>query len=93
MVHRHVDTNLDLSTPASHDQSVCVIYTGCDQCIVSANSFLITSRSGSFYHVYGSLQGMGTSSALEIVNAATLVTLKSGDKVILSWICLLVVFW
>lgn len=55
---------------------------GCEQSIVTESAFLILSKSGTFYDVFGALEGK-LSSALEVVNAATLVTLATGVQHIL----------
>ena len=58
--------------------------TGCDQSVVCENSFHVTKRHSKFYRLYGALNGMESSTNLELVDACTLVTLQTGDKYILQ---------
>ena len=58
--------------------------TGCDQSVVCENAFHVTARHSKFYRLFGALNGMESSTNLELVDACTLVTLKTGDKFILQ---------
>ena len=59
-----------------------VIDNGCDQSIISANSFLVNSFAGVMFEVGGALENM-SASHLELVNEAyTLVSLPDDTRVI-----------
>ena len=49
----------------------------------SKQSFCVTHKSGIFFNLFGALHGMQSSKGLELVDACTLVTLKSGAKFIM----------
>ena len=71
---------------AIHDSSdtLIIIDSGCDQSIINKKSFSILSKSGTYYHVNGALADrMTTSEPLQVVNGATKVTTKNGEKYIL----------
>ena len=58
--------------------------SGCDQSIINIGAFRVISQSGIYYDLNGALQGrMQSSTALEVVDGATLVTFQDGSKVIL----------
>ena len=66
------------------DDNILVIDSGCDQCMLSSMSFLVTHKSGIYYRLHRALHGMESINSLELVNACTLVTLQSGEKYIAS---------
>ena len=80
-VSRRVNKRGDLAF-ISPDQNILIIDGGCDQSIVNIGSFLVLSRSNTYYDVFGALEGM-SSSSLEVVNAATMVKLDNGEQFIL----------
>ena len=79
---RRIKYKFDLAIPSSSD-TIFIVDSGCDQCVLSAQSFRVTHKSGIFYNLFGALHGMQSSKGLELVDACTLVTLKSGAKFIL----------
>ena len=68
--------------PSSSD-SIFIVDSGCDQCVLSAQSIRVTHKSGIFFNLFGALHGMQSSKGLKLIDACTLVTLKSGAKFIM----------
>ena len=67
----------------TEDEDIAIIDNGCDQSIISSNSFLIQTHTGVFFSVDGALHGMH-SPQLEVVNDAfTLAILPDRRKIIL----------
>jgi len=62
----HLSFYCDLCIP-SHNDSIAVINSGCDQSIVNVKCFAIVSRSGRSYYVNCPLQGrMSSGSPMEV---------------------------
>ena len=65
------------------DEIIAVIDSGCDQCIININSFVIKSYSGLLFCVTGALAGMISGEALELVSDAyTLLICPDGREIL-----------
>jgi hypothetical protein len=67
----------DLCIP-SHDDSIAVIDSGCNQSIINIKCFVIVSRSGRSYYVNGPLQGH--MSSMEVVSGICKVILPDNSS-------------
>ena len=64
---------------------IIIIDSACDQSIVNGHAFVVVSRTGEYFHVNGVLTGwMEADTPLEVVDAVTKVTLKSGTQYLLQ---------
>ena len=79
---RRIKYKFNLAIPSS-SVSILIVDSGCDQCVLSAQSFCVTHKSGILFNLFGALHGMQSSNGLKLVDAYTLVTLKSGAKFIM----------
>ena len=79
---RRIKYKFDLAIPSSSD-SIFIGDSGCDQCVLSAQSFCVTHKSGIFFNLSGALHGMQSSKGLKLFDVCTFVTLKSGAKFIM----------
>ena len=69
---------------SSRDQCILITDSGCDQSIINVSAFRVLSQSGIYYDLNGALVGrMKSSTALEVVDGATLATFQDRSKVIL----------
>ena len=67
----------------SVDENIAVIDSGCDQCIISNNSFVVKSYSGVYYSIRGALNGMISNSTLELVSQAYVLLVCPYDTTVL----------
>ena len=65
----------------THGKNILVIDNGCDQSIISINSFVVNTFTGVLFNV-GEALGSMKSTNLEIVNDAFTVTSKKGVKMV-----------
>ena len=69
----------------AYDESIAVVDSSCDQCIINKSPFIIKVYSGEYFNITGALPYMTTGTTLELVSEAyTVLVRHDSDNVLVQ---------